>query len=257
MFGLNSPTFLATGTLAIIFMRTTAIPIILILIALGCNTRNNKMKLNSSLKDTIIINDLMEKRITEISEKYYPIKRISLKYLKTGSIQEGADLMIYNQKWVAPLSYGIRIFGMTPVDYIEKYEKDNKISIPTIYKEFLLEVNGCFIFDFDLFGLTPSMYEKGTLDRSKVQCFDLSTANKNWIYEYNINEELFHFGGRAYSYDENIGYFIDKKGIIKSIRNNGEVLREWFNFTEFLNEEINIVEKDMIESLPEDEKKKL
>ncbi|MBK8807840.1 MAG: SMI1/KNR4 family protein [Bacteroidales bacterium] len=126
-----------------------------------------------------------------------------------------------------------------------------------VYKDFLREINGCFIFDFALFGLTPSIYTTGLLDRSKVQCFDLGTANRSWISEYEIDEKLFHFGGRAYSYDENIGYFIDINGIIKSIRINGQIIKEWSDFSEFLRDEIEAAEKMMIDELPKAEKEKL
>lgn len=201
--------------------------------------------------------DSIKKILNTISDNFKPIKHISNKYIKFGGSIEENNLIIYNQKWIAPLKYGIRLFENAPVGFITKFEKDNNTKIPLIYKEFLREVNGCFIFDFDLFGLTPSIYTTGLLNRSKVQCFDLGTANRNGIAEYDIDEKLFHFGGRAYSYDENIGYFMDSTGIIKSIRKNGQIIKEWTDFSEFLSEEIEAAEKMMIDELPKDEKEKL
>lgn len=224
---------------------------------IGCNSKNSKTKTDSSKSVQIVNMDSIKKRINAISDNLKPIKQISNKYLEFGGSFKDNNIMIYNQKWIAPLKYAIRIFEQTPIEIIAKIEKDNNIKIPLIYKDFLQEVNGCFIFDFDLFGLTPSIYTTGLLDRSKVQCFDLGTANKNWIKEYDIDEKLFHFGCRAYSYDENIGYFMDSSGIIKSIRKNGQTIEEWSDFSEFLTEEIKKAEIMMIEELPKEEKEKL
>jgi hypothetical protein len=238
-------------------MKTTAVKLIWASIMIGCNSKSNKVETDSSKNKQFISMDSIEKRLNTIPDNFKPIKQISYKYLKFGGTIEENSIMIYNQKWIAPLKYGIKIFGQTPIEFIKKFEKSNNTKIPLIYKEFLREVNGCFIFDFALFGLTPSIYTTGLLDRSKVQCFDLGTANRNWIAEYDIDEKLFHFGGRAYSYDENIGYFMDSTGIIKSIRTNGQLIKEWTDFTEFLSEEIEAAAKMMIDELPKEEKEKL
>nr|WP_319399222.1 SMI1/KNR4 family protein [uncultured Carboxylicivirga sp.] len=238
-------------------MRTTTVILIWVLFVIGCNFQSNNKKTDFSKNEQIIYMDSLEKRLNTISDNFKPIKQISLKYLKFGGSNEENNILIYNQKWIAPLKYGIRLFENTPDEFITKFEKDNNVKIPVIYKDFLREFNGCFIFDFDLFGLTPSIYTTGLLDRSKVQCFDLGTANRNWIAEYDIDEKLFHFGGRAYSYDENIGYFMDSTGIIKSIRTNGQIIKEWTDFSKFLSEEIEAAERMMIDELPKDEKEKL
>ena len=228
------------------------------ILVISCNPKSeNTSKILSRDNDQNQNVESMENRLLNISNKFQTVKEVSLKYLKFGGKHEEDVLKIYNQKWIAPKKYAITIYGITPDTYIEKFEKDNKIEIPLVYKQFLKEMNGCFIFDFDLFGLTPSIYETGLLDRSKVQCFDLGTANRDWIFEYEIEENLFHFGGRAFSYDENVGYFMDNAGNIKSIRNNGQVINEWSDFSEFLKEEIQIAEQMMLDELPVEEKGKI
>ena len=222
--------------------------IILLMFCISCNT---KIKQNYE-------NQFIENRIENISEEYISIKELSIKYLKFGATRnEENTIKIYNQKWEAPLKFAITLFYKSPKDYIEKFETLNDSKIPTVYSKFLQEINGCSFFEFDLFGLTPSIYRSGLLDRSKTQCFDLGTANRNWKLEYRLNEDLFYFGSRAYSFNENIGYFMDNDGAIKSIRKNGQVMNEWTSFSSFLKTELQIAEKMMIKDLPEEEKGKI
>ena len=111
-----------------------------------------------------------------------------------------------------------------------------------MYQNLLLKINGCFIFDMNLFGLTPSLYNNKLLDRAKLQCLSLDIANTNWIKEYNIGSKYFYFGSRSYNENENIGYFIveDK---IKTLLCNGKIICEYKNLKEFLTEEIRISEE--------------
>lgn len=184
-----------------------------------------------------------EKRIKSISNTFSPLKEIAIRFSNFGIVQDNYEFLIYNQPEIAPQKYAIYIFNETPQKFFDRFQAENQIEIPSEYEKFLKELNGCFIFDFDLFGLTPSIYEKGTLDRTKVQCFDIGSANLHWKREYkNIDFNLFHFGGRAFSDEENIGYFMDLLGNIKSVRKNGEILNEWNNFSTFLKDEIHNAE---------------
>jgi hypothetical protein len=122
--------------------------------------------------------------------------------------------------------------------------------MPDLCKEILSQMNGCFIYKFSLFGLPESMYKNGTLDRKTLNQFDLRTANQHWIREYRLKSNYFHFGGRAYTDNENIGYFLDHDQIIYSIRTSGEILKTWTSLKEFLTDEIIEAEKMMREGLP-------
>ena len=95
------------------------------------------------------------------------------------------------------------------------------------------------------------MHEKNLLNRRVLQCHDLAMANHDWILEYKVARGCFYFGSRSYSYSENMGYFWDNDKI-KSVRKNGKTLAEWTDFTDFLQDEIGVVEKKMLEQLPRD-----
>jgi len=81
---------------------------------------------------------------------------------------------------------------------------------------------------------------------------DLSLANEDWKREYSIDQKLFHFGGRSYSYTENIGYFMAGESMIQAYRKNGELLQQWGNFAAFLEEELYEAEQTAKEQTEED-----
>ena len=93
-----------------------------------------------------------------------------------------------------------------------------------------------------IYGLTPSLYNNKLLDRTMHQCMSLDQANTQWIKEYNVDKKLFYFGSRAYSNEENIGYFLNGKKI-QTILENGEIKNEYISIKEFLEEEIKISEE--------------
>jgi hypothetical protein len=119
-----------------------------------------------------------------------------------------------------------------------------------MYQDILSEINGCFVYDFSLFGLPKTMYTTGLLSRTVLEQYDLGTANTNWIHSYDIVKGLFHIGGRAYSNEENVGYFIDNNKIV-SIRENGEIVDSWTTFADFLKGEIKVAEQMMLEEKDE------
>mgnify|MGYP006128358587 CR=1 FL=1 len=189
--------------------------------------------------------------LEKIPEQMEAIKMQGIKYLNQSStIQDGAINILY-RPWIAQMNWGITLFqGADKNWFSDFFQKTNKV-VPDFYMEFLELINGFFIYDMSLYGLTPSIYNSGLLDRENLQCHDLQSANKDWIKEYKVSHELFHFGSRAYSEEENIGYFSDQDNIIKSIRTNGEVLNQWENFSDFLKDEILEAEKIMIKEAPE------
>src|SRR5262249_13271349 len=121
------------------------------------------------------------------------------------------------------------------VRYCERFG----IRIPEMYVDFLREVNGAFCLGMSLCGIPPSMLgDPPRLNRKILQCHDLATAATHWIREYRVPDGFFHFGSRHFSYNENVGYFIEQNKRIISVRGRSRVIGEWTSFTEFLWDEL-------------------
>jgi len=199
--------------------------------------------------DTLQMQRLISK-IDCLPDEYSSIKKQAFKYLNNNSNIDGLDtLNIFHRPWNAPLNWGLMLYKGAEIKWFEQFREMTKKEIPEFYKNFLSLINGCFIFDISLYGLTPSVYLKGTLDRSILQCHDLATANSQWIKEYEVDKKYFHFGGRQYSYSENLGYFFDGDKIT-AILPNGNVINEWTNYFEFLFDEIELAEQKALKNIP-------
>ncbi|WP_157503060.1 hypothetical protein [Mangrovimonas xylaniphaga] len=159
-------------------------------------------------------------------------------------------LNILHRPWVARLNWGLMLYQGAQVNWFSEFTKRTGKEIPKFYIDFLISINGGFIYDLSLYGLTPTLYNSGQLNRSILQCHDLTTANNNWIREFDVDPELFHFGGRSYNYDENVGYFYDDQKIL-CYRKNGELINNWDTFSNMLSDEIKIVEQEMLGEVPE------
>ncbi|GHS85135.1 hypothetical protein FACS1894103_6410 [Campylobacterota bacterium] len=165
-------------------------------------------------------------------------------YINSGKITLGG--LYFGNHPSEPESYMIELYRGIDGDWIEKFKNNTQIDIPHIYQNLLLQINGFFIFDISLYGLTPSIYAKGLLDRKMLQCQSLDDANTQWIREFKVSNTYFHIGGRSYSDEENIGYFIiDNK--IQTILENGKIINEYKNIKDFLTEEIKIAEEMYLE----------
>lgn len=186
----------------------------------------------------------INKIIDSYSDKYFAIKEQARKYILNGSnVDEKERLNILHRPWVAPLNWGLMIYKGASKEVLCEFQYDSKIIIPTFYREFLENINGCFLYDISLYGIIPSF------TRSFLQCHSLETANTRWIHEYKVDKSYFYFGGSSYNYEENVGYFYDENNII-SIRKNGEIVGEWTDFSNFLSDEISKSEKKMLKNLP-------
>lgn len=80
------------------------------------------------------------------------------------------------------------------------------------------------------------------LDRTILQCHDLATAATRWIDEYRVPVGFFHFGGRYFSFSENLAYFIEGHKRIVAVRGKKKVVGEWTSFPEFLADELQVSE---------------
>lgn len=182
--------------------------------------------------------------IDSYPDDYSAIKKQVKKYIQNGStVDDNERINILHRPWVAPLNWGIMLYPRADKKWIEEFERKYENNFPPFYKEFLSKINGCFLYDISLFGLTHS------LTRTHLQCHDLATANEYWIREFLIDQSYFYFGSGVYSDEENIGYFYRQNKII-SILKNGTIINEWNNFLDFLNNELIEAEKKMLLDLP-------
>ena len=189
--------------------------------------------------------------LSNLSEDWQPIKEQVEKYFDSKSgIREDGALEVFRRPWIAPLNYGLLLFPPADAKLLSEFTKRTAKAIPGFFQEILSQMNGCFVYDLSLFGLPQSIYKSGVLDRSQLNQFDLGAANRHWITEYSIENTHFHFGGRSYSYDENIGYFIDHANHIVSVRQNGDIVGNWTSFNQFLKDEVSIAEQMMLEEKP-------
>lgn len=192
----------------------------------------------------------IKERLLQFSEAYSALKDHALKHLVyCSAIDVDNELLIGHMPWVAPLAYAITIFPPAKKTWLSSFKDKTRKPIPRVYRDFLLTANGCFAYDLSLFGLAPSMQKSPPLlNREKLECHDLRLANeaKGWISEYRVEAQMFHFGSRAFSEDENVGYFLGADDLIRGLRTNGEVVGKWSSFAKFLFDELQVAERMML-----------
>ena len=193
----------------------------------------------------------IEEYLNSLPSELFPLKEAGRRYLKyCCAIDTDESVHIAHRPWVAPLNYAMTFFSPAKKVWIKRFEIKR---IPEPYQEILLATNGLFAFGISLFGLAPSMQlSPPRLDRSRLQCLDISLANNDWIGRYEVDQDLFHFGSREFSYTENTGYFMTDESKIQSYRTSGELVQEWKGLSEFLEHELCIAEQIAKEQMAED-----
>lgn len=155
--------------------------------------------------------------------------------------------------WEGAEAFAFNIFPPVKSTLVAKYEKIHSLTIPPLYRDLLVMFNGLYAFDMSLFGIPASMLgNPPVLDRSFQQCHDIGSANRTWIHDYDVDSSLFHFGGRAYSYEANAGYFLDSKGWIYSYLEDGSRVGRWKAIDSFLKAELAAAEELVREGFPSD-----
>jgi hypothetical protein len=174
-----------------------------------------------------------------------PLKEAASRYLNHPSaIAKEGVMNIGHRPWVAELNYMLMLYpGINP-EALDRYASRFEIQVPEMYAEFLRHVNGAFCFGMSLCGVPLSMLgNPPLLDRMMLQCHDLATAATRWIDEYRVPAGFFHFGGRHFSYRENVGYFIEGNERIVSVRGKKKVIGEWTSVADFLSDELQASEE--------------
>jgi len=180
-----------------------------------------------------------------------PISIQIKKYFENNSNIDELVLNVLHRPWVARLNWGLMLYKEVKTEWFAEFTKRTGKEIPNFYKDFLKHINGGFIYGISMYGLTPSFFETGLLNRTILQCHNLATANNQWIVNYEVDQDLFYFASRNYTEDENVGYFW-KDGIILCYRENGELLKQWDSLNQMLLEEIEIAEQVMLSEIPKE-----
>jgi hypothetical protein len=183
-------------------------------------------------------------RLAALPDVLAPLKEAASRYQKHPSVIEKNGVMeIGHRPWVAELNYMLTVYPGIDTNDLNQYCRRFEIQVPEVYAEFLRAVNGGFFFGMSLCGVPLSMLgNPPLLDRRTLQCHDLATAATLWIDEYSVPRGFFHFGGRKFSFRANVGYFIDGKNRIVSVRGRKKIVGEWSSFSEFLKDELEASE---------------
>ena len=182
----------------------------------------------------------IDKFIASLPFELAPLRDVAVR-LSSGANEVKSDTIgLSYRPHVAPQFYALRLFSPLPQPNLAQYQLINGINISPHYLPILEKLNGANVFQLSLFGVPPSMANNPPLlDRSTENPYDISIANKNWKFEFDIPKDWFYFGGGPFSFDENVGYFFDSVGTIYSVRNNGVRLSSWHSFPMFLHDEIS------------------
>ena len=217
------------------------------------------------------INNEISQFISKLSNNVEPIKEICEKYIEYCSIIDGdysGDLEgniisyfeviriwhnpnIYKDNYMFTLNKGI------DPKWVTLFKEKTNIDIPKMYVEFLVEINGCCLFDqmldcLNLFGLPPEMYyppfyykDKQEIKRKKYNCEDLEIMNTTIKNDFMMGRHIFngfYIGHRNYNDDEHyIGYFIENDCIF-AVNENKEIINKYSTLIEFLSNEIKTTE---------------
>ena len=196
----------------------------------------------------------IQRRLDSFPPELRPLTDASQRYLKfCSAIDVDETALIAHQPWKAPLAYAFHLYPPAKEAWFSKFEKIHQVAVPAPLRPVLRTFSGCFAFGISLFGISPSMLQSPPLiSRRELQCHNLATANTHWKFEYKVDENAFHFGGRAYSSDENSGYFLYGKSTVLSILKDGSIVGQWDNFTSFLMDELAASEDLEFAKIPSD-----
>jgi hypothetical protein len=200
------------------------------------------------------IKERIRKRLNELPSELEPIRDACLRYLhRCCAVGSDDTLLVGHQPWDGLHSYLCRLFPGAKKTWFARYSKLHGLQIPPTVRRFLSCANGATFFGLSIFGMSPSMLQDPPLmNRSVVQCLDVSEANTFWKHEYRAEDTGFHFGSRDFSDTEVLGYFVGDCGGIRAIRKSGEVVGEWMDVTTFLKDELPRAEKLALESIASD-----
>jgi hypothetical protein len=191
-------------------------------------------------------------RIEALPADLRPLRDACLRHLERPSEIDGqGEISIGPQPWIAPRAFAIRIFPPAEPSWFQRYRQLHGILVPTVLEPLLCSANGWHFFGFSAYGMAPSMLSTPPgLDRSRVQCLDLSLANQDWKTEFDAPADSFHFGSRSISKTEIGGFFLLPDGAVSLLRDTGLLVNSWSSILECLADELPRAEADGLANAP-------
>jgi hypothetical protein len=215
------------------------------------------------------INPEISEYLSTLSSYVEPIKNICKKYLKYCSIVDSDYSLDKNGKTLPFLeviyighnpkahhnSYMIEINKGIDPSWVVTFSERTNITIPKMYEDFLIEMNGCTLFNtinesFMLYGLSPKKYcppdyfYNNEVPNKDFAAYDLEAQNMEIKNKNNF--EGFLIGHRELVFwlmrSEFVYYFISHNKIL-AIKNN-KIKAEYDNFNDFLKREIKLAKKE-------------
>ena len=185
----------------------------------------------------------LKEKLSSLPNDFLPIERFVNKYAERESRIDNLGTIQLAKNSEFTEAYFINLFEGAPQLYFNNFLTRYNHEIPEPIESFLRIMNGFHFCDFNIYGLTPSLYKStdGLLDRTVLQPLDIGTANEYWKHEFERSD--FHFGSRYFDDEENCGYFLEGD-IIRSCLKTGEVVGTWTNFPDFLTSELTTTEQN-------------
>jgi hypothetical protein len=182
-----------------------------------------------------------------LNDELRPVRNQARRFLSDGSCIDPSSqaALISPRPKIGSEAYAIVLFQGIDSDQVSRYEQTHQkvgksdFVISGHYKRALESLNGAELFQISLFGAPGTMTNSPPmLSRSTRQPLDLATANLNWATSFKPRAGQFHFGCGPYSFDKNLGYFLNPGGSVEARRKGGEIFQSWLSITEFLEGEL-------------------
>lgn len=192
--------------------------------------------------------DVINRFLESLNGQLDVIRETCRPFVSDDSIVDPASgaMLISHRPKVAPQAYACVLFPGIPDNLISQYEEVHSkvtkgpFAIPNSYHDALTRLNGASLFQIDLFGLPSSMTNNPPiLSRSVRQPLDLATANRHWLAAFKPKQSQFHIGSGPFSWEENLGYFLNEDGSVDALRKGGDTFNTWPNFGSFLAVELS------------------
>ena len=181
-------------------------------------------------------------RLRALPPGWSAVRSAALRYAGVAdNVDSEGVIKIGHRPTVAPEAYAVRIYPPAPGTVYAKYENLHSVAIPEFIRSILHVANGLWIDELTIYGIPASMLkDPPMLDRTRLQCLDIATANTAWRAAFEAGPELFHFGSRVNG-DESVGYFADAKARIHALSDRGRSPRKWTTLAAFFEAELATV----------------